>query len=192
MRTARVLSRVGASDAVRKAQIEKLKSGTPEKIEAQLRERFGPRVLQPCDDRDRPFAPGQLDGASRAQPMGASGQPHARPRHPDALHAAGNRASGAKLQDALAQLVGYRPIGIAYPNGDHSPAAVEAALAAGLRLGFTVVPQRSRLAGDNSRSRMTLGRYLLWGGQDIRRQCRKFGARFVPSHMLKALVHPGY
>ncbi|CDS48095.1 hypothetical protein [Polaromonas sp. CG9_12] len=44
-------------------------------------------------------------------------------------------------QNALADLVGYRPVAIAYPNGNCSPAAVHAAVAAGLRVGFTVAPR---------------------------------------------------
>ena len=67
----------------------------------------------------------------------------------------------------------------------------KAAVTAGLRLGFTVTPQRPQLPLNNH-SRMTLGRFLFHGGQDIRRQCRLFGARFVPSNTLRTLMQPGY
>jgi len=52
-----------------------------------------------------------------------------------------------------------RPVAIAYPNGNCSHAAVQAAEAAGLRLGFTMAPRRPRLPLD-SNSRMLLGRFF--------------------------------
>ena len=62
-------------------------------------------------------------------------------------------------QAALEDMVGYRPIVIAYPNGNCSPSGVNAALNAGLRLGFTVAPHRTQLPLTES-TRMTLGRFL--------------------------------
>ena len=66
-------------------------------------------------------------------------------------------------------------------------AAVETAVDAGLRVGFTVAPQRPRLPLDDA-SRMQLGRFFFHGGLDIRRQCRLFGARFAPSHAIKRMM----
>jgi peptidoglycan/xylan/chitin deacetylase (PgdA/CDA1 family) len=56
----RQLSRTGASEANQKASIETLKAQTPQKIESYLREHFGSSVLEPGDERDRPFTPGEL------------------------------------------------------------------------------------------------------------------------------------
>lgn len=186
----RELSRSGVSRSTQKAEIERLKAWTPEKIDAFLCQRFGPAVLEPCDDLDRPFTPRELRqfALNPWVHLGNHTRDHAILTNctPDEM---ANQIESC--QDALADLVGYRPIAIAYPNGNCSPAAVNAALMAGLRLGFTVAPQRPRLPLSSS-TRMTLGRFFFHGGQDIRRQCRLFGARFVPSHTLKVLMTSSY
>ena len=133
----RALSRTGASETARKVEIARLKCGTPDQIEAHLRDRFGSRVLEPCDDRDRPFTPGELAQFARNPwvQLGNHTRDHAiltRCTLQEIAHQVGS------CQDILAELAGYRPIAIAYPNGDFSPAAIDAATAAGLRLGFTV------------------------------------------------------
>ena len=56
----RELSRSGASTERQKSEIEQLKGLTPEKIDAYLCQRFGPAVLKPCGDIDRPFTPHEL------------------------------------------------------------------------------------------------------------------------------------
>ncbi|MDB5743017.1 MAG: Polysaccharide deacetylase [Polaromonas sp.] len=182
----RELSRSGVPATAQKAEIEQLKVWTPERIDAFLCQRFGSSVLKPSGDLDRPFTPREL-GQFALNPwvhIGNHTRDHAILTNctPDEM-AEQIRA----CQDALADLVGYRPVVIAYPNGNCSPAAVQAALAAGLRLGFTVAPQAPRLPLDDA-SRMTMGRFFFFGGQDIRRQCRLFGARLVPSHALKRLM----
>jgi len=182
----RALSRSGVSPGQQKSKIEQLKGMTPEKIEACLRERFGPAVLKPCSDIDRPFTPREL-GQFALNPwvhVGNHTRDHAILTNCTPMEMASQITA---CQDALAALVGYRPLAIAYPNGNCSPDAVEAAVKAGLRLGFTVVPRRPRLPLDSD-SRMLLGRFFFHGEQDIRRQCRLLGARFVPSHVLKAMM----
>ena len=182
----RELSRSSVSPDQQKSEIERLKGLTPEKIDACLRERFGLAVLKPCSDIDRPFTPAEL-GQFALNPWVHIGN-HTRD------HAILTNCTPEEMaeqitacQDALAGLVGYRPVAIAYPNGNNSPAAVQAAVAAGLRLGFTVAPRRPRLPLDSG-SRMLMGRFFFHGDQDIRRQCRLFGARFVPSHTLKSML----
>jgi peptidoglycan/xylan/chitin deacetylase (PgdA/CDA1 family) len=186
----RELSRGGVSQRAQKSQIERLKTCTPEKIDAFLCRRFGPSVLKPCGDIGRPFTPAELGQFARSPwvHLGNHTRDHAILTNCSPGEMANQIRAG---QDALARLVGYRPIAIAYPNGNCSLAAVTAALAAGLRLGFTVAPQRARLPLA-SKTRMTLGRFVFHGGQDITRQCSVFGARFVPSHALKNLLHSAY
>ena len=57
----RELSRSGVSPDQQKSEIEQLKVMTPEKIEAYLCQRFGPAVLRPYGDIDRPFTPRELE-----------------------------------------------------------------------------------------------------------------------------------
>lgn len=186
----RQLSRSGVSQSRLKAEIERLKGMTPENIDAFLCQRFGASILKPLGDIDRAFNTQELRqfALSPWVHLGNHTSDHAILTNCTPEEMANQIQS---CQDALEEMVGYRPIAIAYPNGNHSPLAVNAAEAAGLRLGFTVTPQRPLLPLDHD-SRMTLGRFVFHGGQDIRRQCRLFGARFVPSHELKSLMRSRY
>jgi hypothetical protein len=56
----RALARGGATPGEQKIEIERVKTWTPEKIDAFLCERFGPSVLTPHSDVDRPFTPPEL------------------------------------------------------------------------------------------------------------------------------------
>ena len=183
----RELSRSGVSQRTQKADIERLKTFTPERIDAFLCQRFGQSVLKPCGDIDRPFTPGELRQFALS-PWVCVGN-HTRDHAILTNCTPEEMASQIRVcQDELAELVGYRPIAIAYPNGNYSRAAVNAAVAAGLRIGFTVAPKRARLP-LTSNTRMTLGRFIFHGGQDIAKQCAMFGARLVPSYTLKTLMH---
>ena len=186
----RELLRSGANPGTQKTAIQRLKVHTPEKIDAFLCQRFGPSVLQPIGDLDRPFTAPELRqfALNPWVHVGNHTRDHAILTNctPDAM-----ARQIEDCQAALADLVGYRPLAIAYPNGNCSPAVIHAALTAGLHLGFTVAPQRPRLPLIST-AQMTMGRFIFHGGQDIRRQCRLFGARFVPSHTLKNLLHSAY
>ena len=186
----RELSRSGASQSTQKTAIQRLKVCTPEKIDAFLFQRFGSSVFQPISDLDRPFTAPELQqfALNPWVHIGNHTRNHAILTNctPDAM---ANQIEDC--QAALADLVGYRPVAIAYPNGNCSPAVIQAALTAGLCLGFTVAPQRPRLPLIST-TRMTMGRFIFHGSQNIRRQCRLFGVRFVPSHTLKNLLHSAY
>lgn len=186
----REMTRSGESHSRQHTEIKRLKSWTPERIDAFLCQRFGVSVFIPSGDTDRPFTPEELRRFAR-HPWVHLGN-HTRNHAILTNCTPSEMASQVELcQDALEDMAGYRPIVIAYPNGNFSAAAVSAASAAGLRVGFTVAPHRCRLPLDDS-ARMTLGRFLFLGGQDIRRQCRLFSAPFVPSYALKSLLASGY
>ena len=65
-------------------------------------------------------------------------------------------------------------------------------LARTVRIGFTARPCTNRLDMDSDKARMTLGRYLVWGGEDFALQCRKIRANFIPGHLLKTLMMSAY
>jgi peptidoglycan/xylan/chitin deacetylase (PgdA/CDA1 family) len=189
----RELAGSGLNDQEKNRQIRALKSWTPRKIDHFLRERFGPRIFQPLGDIDRPFTPAELKdfASSPWVHLGNHTGDHAILPNcsPEDI-----REQITMGQDALQRMVGYRPIAIAYPNGNYSPDVVRAAQEAGLRVGYTVAPHANSLPLTGAH-RMALGRFLFFGGQDIARQCRQFSARFVPSLALKNALHsvrPGY
>ncbi|MGZ5785233.1 MAG: polysaccharide deacetylase family protein [Ramlibacter sp.] len=183
----RELAQAGASAREQQIEIRKLKAMTPARIDEHLRTRFGHAALRPHSDLDRPFTPAELKDFARSKwvHVGNHTCDHAILTNCSAQEAE-HQIRGC--QQALQDLVGYAPAAIAYPNGNFSQEIVDASLRAGLRLGFTVLPHRDKLP-LTARSRMALGRFQLEGGQDAREQCRKFSAGFVPSHVVKTLIH---
>lgn len=184
----RALTSLGVKGAAQRRDIERSKMLSHGRIEADLLRRFGEGVLQPSGDLDRPFTPHELRlfAASPWVHLGNHTSGHAILTRcgPDEM-----TRQIASCQQTLADWTGQRPIAIAYPNGDHSPACVEAACEAGLRLGFTVAPRPSVLPLAAGTEKMTLGRFLFHGQRDIRQQCRTFGARAVPSHWVHRILH---
>lgn len=187
----RELAARGANAAERRAQNERVKHWSAPRLEAWLREEFGEQALEPRGDLDRPFTPAELRRFAQhpGVQLGNHTCDHA------ILTRCGAHTAAAQIagcQQALVDIAGVLPVSIAYPNGNHSPAVVDAALAAGLRVGFTVEPGASALPLADERSRMTLGRFLFHGDRDIRDQCRAFGARFVPSHAVRRVLARGH
>lgn len=182
----RELAKTGASQRARQAQIRKLKTWTHDKIEDHLALRFGDSALRPRSDLDRPFTPRELQDFARSRwvHLGNHTCDHAILTNYPAGEAQ-RQVQGC--QQALQQLVGYAPVAIAYPNGNCSQAVIDASVAAGLRVGLTVLPHRNRMP-LSGRSRMALGRFIFQGGEDARAQCRKFTAGFVPSHIVKTAM----
>jgi len=187
----RSLASRGITGTAQRREIERIKQCAPDAIESELLCRFGDRVLEPCGDLDRPFTAGELRqfAASPWVHLGNHTRGHAILTRCEP-HEMARQISDC--QQALADWTGCRPIAIAYPNGNHSPAAVQAAADAGLRLGFTVTPKPALLPLEAGSERMTLGRFLFHGQRDIRRQCQMFGARAVPSHWIHRMLHSGY
>lgn len=184
----RQLVRAGAKEHALNVQINRGKAWSADGIEDYLRQRFGKSVLQPQSDLDRPFTAGELRDFARS--------PWVRLGNHTRDHAILTNYCRSEIdrqvrecQEELTQIAGYAPIAIAYPNGDVCQAAIDASLEAGLRIGITVRPCRNPLPLDSERSRMTLGRFLFWGGQNARHQCRKFSSNFIPSNALKTLIH---
>lgn len=183
----RELARAGVPPREQQAEIRKLKLLAPEKIDDHLLTRFGKAALRPRSDLDRPFTADELKDFARSEwvHIGNHTCDHAILTRCDAQEVE-RQIRGC--QQALQDLAGYAPVAIAYPNGNFSQEIIHASLAAGLRLGFTVLPRRDRLPLA-PRSRMTLGRFQFEGGRNAREQCRRFSAGFVPSHLVKTLIH---
>ena len=147
---------------------------------------FGPAALQPVGDLDRPFTPTELAAFARAPEvvLGNHTAHHAVLTNYAPPAAAQELAAG---QQYLAQLTGTVPSAVAYPHGNTSPAVVAAALGAGLRLGTTVQAGKNYLPFAQHRvNSLLLKRFLLWGDQNVQRQCTLFRTDFH----LKQLLRP--
>jgi peptidoglycan/xylan/chitin deacetylase (PgdA/CDA1 family) len=184
----RELAQIGTREADRRAEFKRLKGMTSDRIESHITSRFGESALRPRSDRDRPFAPNELRDFARNEwvHLGNHTCNHAILTHCSRSDMV-TQVQGC--QQALEQIAGRAPIAIAYPNGNHSQAAVEVCLEAGLRIGLTVLPRGNPLPLNGEATRMTLGRFEFRPGQDARTQCRKFSAGFVPSIILKTLIN---
>jgi peptidoglycan/xylan/chitin deacetylase (PgdA/CDA1 family) len=152
--------------------IKRLKRLKTQEAEEQVRALFGRDVLVPVSDVDRPFTPLELrDFASHPLiSLGNHTADHA------ILTNYPSEEVRAQIQDAqhdLRRMTGKLPAIIAYPNGDETPAIVDAARSAGLLLGVGVRPGRNRLPlQPGSPDAMTLRRFTLTGDCAIEAQCR--------------------
>lgn len=187
----RELVKTGASEHQRNVEIAKIKTLGADRIDAYLHRHFGVRSLRPCSDKDRPFTGGELTSFAR--------HPWVHLGNHTCDHAILTRCSPQEMrqqiqecQDALTAIAGYAPLAIAYPNGDHSPAVVEAARSSGLRVGFTTRPCRNRLPLRGDDRLMKLGRFYFSGGSDPRDELLKWQAGFIPSYFIKAALKRAY
>lgn len=179
----RQLLKAGATEHQRNRAIAEIKALSADRIEDHLRSRYGVRCLLPSSDRDRPFTRSELAHFAR--------QPWVHLGNHTCDHAILTRCPPSEMrrqiqecQDALQAICGYAPLAISYPNGDCSPAVVEAALASGLRLGLTVRPSHNRLP-LRARRLLNLGRFYFYGDSHPRDELLKWRAGYVPSSLLK-------
>ena len=145
-----------------------------EQIEAELLARFGAEALKPRGDIDRPFSPGELRkfAASPYVHLGNHTADHAILTNytPEQVR---DQLQGA--QEALRAMAGVDPVAIAYPNGAHNKEIVRACQEIGLKIGFTVRPQKSAVPLDpRSADLLRLGRFCPNGTDPILTQCRTY------------------
>ncbi len=163
--------RQGVEKSLISREQKMLKEKRHQDILGYLRREFGSSCLQPWSDTDRPLTIQELQEFAR-HPLVHIGN-HTRD------HYLLDRYSYAEVeqqilgaQQDLGNWLGRAPAGIAYPNGNYSDTAVEAATDAGLQYGLSLdkckipLPLRSKHS-----STFTLGRFTLWGREDIDAQC---------------------
>ncbi len=152
--------------------VKRLKHLKAAEAETQVRAQFGSDALRPVNDVDRPFTPLELRDFA-AHPLISLG-------NHTADHAILTNYSpaevGAQIQGAqedLRTMTGKSPVIIAYPNGNETPAIVDAARRAGILFGVGVHPGRNALPlQPGSQDSMTLRRFVLTGDCGIEAQCR--------------------
>jgi peptidoglycan/xylan/chitin deacetylase (PgdA/CDA1 family) len=186
----RELLRAGISRSARNAELRRLKALSPAGVEAAVRARFGPTVLRPRGDTDRPFTAAELADFARHRWV------HIGNHTVD--HAILTRCSRDEMQrqirecqEALQAITGQAPVAIAYPNGNHSATVVAAARAAGLRVGLTVHPAKNRLPAPADSARlMELGRFYFHGRPDPALEFRSYRCGFLPSRLVRTMLQP--
>jgi peptidoglycan/xylan/chitin deacetylase (PgdA/CDA1 family) len=152
--------------------VERLKRLKAAEAEREVQMQFGADALRPVNDVDRPFTPSELrDFASHPLiTLGNHTADHAILTNYSPTEAHGQIQTA---QNDIRSLTGKLPEIIAYPNGNETPAIVEAARSAGIRFGLGVAPGRNRIPLEpGSRAAMTLKRFTLTGDCPIEAQCR--------------------
>ncbi|AMR27352.1 hypothetical protein A0257_09770 [Hymenobacter psoromatis] len=164
--------------AAQQAEYAHLKQLRHHEVDAYLLAHFGPGALRPVGDLDRPFTPAELQDFARAPEvvLGNHTAHHAVLTNYSPSEAFDELAA---CQHALEALTGEAPAAVAYPNGNVSVAVVAAAAQAGLRLGTTVHAGKNYLPfALHGTNLLQINRFLLWGNEDVARQCALFRTDF--------------
>lgn len=159
-----------------------------EQIEEALKKRFGPQAFFPRGDLDRPFTPEELKAFAQ--------HPCVRLGNHTANHAILTNYTADEVQEqmksaqeALVEMTGIRPSAIAYPNGAHSGTVLDACGDVGLKVGFTIRPEKHGLpVGPQTPDLLRLGRFSPHGFGPIEPQCRTYRSDFL----LYGLFRDGY
>ena len=168
----------GASERDVWLESQRLKRLPTERIEDELKSQFGERALTPRGDIDRPFTPAELNRFAT--------HPRVRIGNHTANHAIltnyaerDARDQVVRAQEWLAEVAGAAPTAIAYPNGDHDERVLRVSREAGLKLGFTVRPQKTPVpVGEAPEALLRIGRYTPYANGSLAAQCGRYRSDF--------------
>ena len=181
----RELSARGESaDQIRIQGLE-MKSLRTEEIETRLKERFGAGAFIPRGEIDRPFNVGELRefASHRLVHIGNHSANHAILTNysPEEV-----REQLVEAQKALREIIGMTPAVIAYPNGAYNAEIVQICREIGLKLGFTIQPQKTisplALGSDDA---MQLGRFMPMGDRPLESQYQRIRSDVVVYAILR-------
>jgi peptidoglycan/xylan/chitin deacetylase (PgdA/CDA1 family) len=164
----------GASERQIYREAIAVKSLRTEEIESGLRERFGPDALRPRGDVDRPFTPAELREFAAC--------PYVHLGNHTANHAILTNYTPAEVREqvggaqaALHDMTGVAPSSIAYPNGAHDAQVVAICRELGLKVGFTIRPEKTTLPlGPEASDLLRLGRFCPHAEAPMESQCRTY------------------
>jgi len=143
-------------------------------IRQHLIDAFGADCFDPWSDTDRPMTVTELQSFA-TEPLVTIGN------HTSDHYILDNYPEREVTQQIrqgqtdLEQMLGFSPQLIAYPNGNYSQSALDAARSCGLVAGISLEKHKNYLPINwQSDDAFQLGRFTLWGTQDIDRQCDVF------------------
>jgi peptidoglycan/xylan/chitin deacetylase (PgdA/CDA1 family) len=164
----------GATERELYRESQALKSLPTERIEEELKGLFGEGACAPRGDVDRPLTVEELKAFAR-HPLVRIGNHTA--NHAILTNYSPPEARGqvVRAQDWLTETLGAAPLAIAYPNGDHDERVLRACARTGLRVGFTVRPEKTGLPlGAGSGRMMRLGRFTPHAESPLAAQFRTY------------------
>ena len=143
-------------------------------IRQHLIDNFGADCFTPWSDTDRPMSVTELQSFAR-EPLVYIGN------HTSDHYILDNYPEKEVIQQIkqgqteLEQILGFSPRLIAYPNGNYAQSALDAARNCGLEAGISLEKHKNYLPIDwKSDDALHLGRFTLWGTEDISSQCDVF------------------
>jgi peptidoglycan/xylan/chitin deacetylase (PgdA/CDA1 family) len=179
----------GKSMAEISPEMDRLNTRKSAAIEAELVREFGNDFLRSKGEADRPFTAQELKDLARS--------PHITIGNHTADHSVLTAYNSdevfeiiSQAQSILEETVRHKPLAIAYPNGAYTRATIEAAIRAGLKIGFSTEERKEYLPGCmEAERRMVLGRYRPFGGADIQKQAKRFRSDLMLGNRLRSLKH---
>ena len=169
------------------AERQRLKAMPVKAIRSTLTSMFGRNALMPAGDTDRPLTLPELAELA-GEPLVTIGNHSVDHELLTRVPRREVRYQIERSQDMLEQWIGYRPMVIAYPNGNCNEAVLEIARRAGLRVGLTAEPGKSALP-LSADQRMQIPRYAIVGGESLARQLRAAEAPISLSIIKNQLLH---
>ncbi len=162
-----------------------LKSRTTERIEAELKSRFGADSFRPRGDIDRPFTPAELREFAR-MPQVCLGNHTANHAILTNYPTDEIRSQVLRAQNSLTAMTGVRPCAIAYPNGARSGQVEQICDELGLSVGFTTRPAKTPLPIDpHSSNVFRLGRFAPHDDLPMEVQCRTYRSDLLMYGLLR-------
>jgi peptidoglycan/xylan/chitin deacetylase (PgdA/CDA1 family) len=144
---------------------------TTDQIESELKRELGVDDFRPVGDVDRVFTPSELRSLAEHPNVfiGNHCWTHAfLPAY--SLDAA--RVEIMRAQQALRQITGKPLLAVCYPYGAWNPGVLKICNEAGFKMGFSTVARKESLSVlAHAQRRMLMGRFGLWGNQEIEPQC---------------------
>lgn len=176
--------RQGLSDRAICSERRFLNTQKNHQIEEYIMNEFGPESLRPMGDMDRPFTPSELKSfaAEKLVHIGNHTHEHAILTNYDSAE---TRFQLLQCQNTIRDIIGKEPIMVSYPNGYYNSKVLEATQQAGFRLGVSLKPFTNRLSHKGDM--LQLGRYILWGNDEIEKQCAVFCSKFSLQHSLQRM-----
>ena len=151
-------------------------------IERQLLECFGRAAFEPAGEYDRPLTPDELKALAQSPSISIGNHTVDHAILTQLSHEDGMRQI-ERCQDLIADMIGFRPISIAYPNGSYTEAIAKDSGQHGLTVGVTT-ERRRRVPGLPLTRPMTLPRISMRSDQNLSAQIRMLRASLKLSNGL--------
>ncbi|NDK55851.1 polysaccharide deacetylase family protein [Pontibacter fetidus] len=180
--------KAGMSDAAIDLEKEHLLTLTDDAIDSYLTRKYGPACFTPIGETDRPLTPDELNKFAQ-HPLVHIGNHTCDHAVLPNYNAAGIKEQIAKAQDILEDIVGYRPITIAYPCGEFNDTVLKVCREENIKLGITT--QHAKNFSPQlyePTNLLTLNRFTIWGKEDLISQCDFYRSDFHVLDKMKGMI----